>query len=243
MSLTDYEGHNSQDRRYYGQQQADQQPSAYQQPQYPPHRQPPYPPQENNHNQTQNHTRDRGLGNASLGSTPRFPPVPGTVNTGGVGAVGVRGDREQDRGRDRDVQMSQAHGGSREQGLLEESKPLPFPGSIDPYDAPSEWRKDGSDWLVLFNPDAAAGGGNVGNGRVGVRRERESGKNLDVSLMHSLQHERWVPFLSYLYIPVRVSARLFLLHSLRHALADGAMSFPRCGHGTDQSAFFSFRFF
>jgi glucose repression regulatory protein TUP1 len=50
---------------------------------------------------------------------------------------------------------------------------VPFPGDLDPYSVPAELKKEGSDWFVLFNPK--------------VKRE------LDVSLIHTLMHERYVP--------------------------------------------------
>lgn len=46
-----------------------------------------------------------------------------------------------------------------------------FPDDLDPHNVPAELKKEGSDWFAIFNPK--------------VKRV------LDVSLVHTLMHERW----------------------------------------------------
>ena len=48
-----------------------------------------------------------------------------------------------------------------------------FPDDLDPHNVPAELKKEGSDWFAIFNPK--------------VKRV------LDVSLVHTLMHERYVP--------------------------------------------------
>jgi glucose repression regulatory protein TUP1 len=47
-----------------------------------------------------------------------------------------------------------------------------FPDDLDPHNVPPELKKEGSDWFAVFNPK--------------VKRV------LDVSLVHTLMHERYV---------------------------------------------------
>jgi general transcriptional corepressor TUP1 len=47
-----------------------------------------------------------------------------------------------------------------------------FPDDLDPHNVPPELKKEGSDWFAIFNPK--------------VKRV------LDVSLVHTLMHERFV---------------------------------------------------
>jgi hypothetical protein len=87
-------------------------------------------------------------------------------------------------GRDRSTSLSHpgavgVGGGVRETGggggvgsSLVLTTPTPFPDETDFQNAPAEYKKEGTDWLALFNPK--------------VKRV------LDVSLVHTLEHERYV---------------------------------------------------
>lgn len=62
-----------------------------------------------------------------------------------------------------------------------ESGPISIPVdlSVDPMSVPADLKKEGPDWFAIFNPNV---------GKDGKKRA------LDVSLQHTLMHERSVPF-------------------------------------------------
>ena len=53
---------------------------------------------------------------------------------------------------------------------------MPVDLSVDPMAVPADLKKEGSDWFAIFNPNA---------GKDGKKRA------LDVSLQHTLMHERY----------------------------------------------------
>ncbi|KAF5314611.1 hypothetical protein D9611_007244 [Ephemerocybe angulata] len=110
---------------------------------------------------------------ATLGSTPRFPPVPGTVNTGGSAGVDVSmGDVHPPHSRREstatvDVDMD-AVTDAGERKIV-----TPFPETTDFKLVPAEYKKEGSDWYALFN----------------ARKMRAGKKPVDVGLVHNLMHD------------------------------------------------------
>ncbi len=59
-------------------------------------------------------------------------------------------------------------------GALTPTQQSSFPDDLDPHNVPGEFKKEGSDWFAIFNHK--------------VKRV------LDVTLVHTLMHERWVSF-------------------------------------------------
>ena len=59
-------------------------------------------------------------------------------------------------------------------GALTPTQQSSFPDNLDPHNVPPEFKKEGSDWFAIFNHK--------------VKRV------LDVTLVHTLMHERWVSF-------------------------------------------------
>jgi hypothetical protein len=64
--------------------------------------------------------------------------------------------------------------------------PSPFPDDLDLHSVPPEFRKEASDWFAVFNPKIK--------------------KTLDVTLVHTLMHERYV--IRYLILK-RFESKLF----------------------------------
>lgn len=103
------------------------------------------------------------------GLTPKLPPPPSsTVNSNPSAPVGP--------GLPPPPQPSSSHAPypPAPEGAL---VPLgagsgSFPDDLDPHNVPPELKKEGSDWFAIFNPK--------------VKRV------LDVSLVHTLMHERYV---------------------------------------------------
>jgi hypothetical protein len=95
------------------------------------------------------------------------------------------GGRQQQQ--QKDVEMQQHEGEEEEgegEGGEEDVTLMPFPRTLDVGSVPAELKKEGSDWFALFNPRQA----------MNAKRERE--KVLDVELVHTLTHERFVFILS-----------------------------------------------
>ena len=123
------------------------------------------------------------------GLTPKLPPPPSTTSSSGPSGPGLPPPPSSSHG----PYSSSGPGSSNPPGL---SEPLPsslgggpsgagqlvpigstpgggtFPEDLDIHNVPPEYKKEGSDWFALFNP--------------GTKRV------LDVSLVHTLMHERSV---------------------------------------------------
>ena len=72
---------------------------------------------------------------------------------------------------------------------------VPFPVLMDSVNAPAELKKEGSDWFVLYNPRKV---GRAGVG-LGVGAGAGGRKQVDVSLVYSLVHERCVSSFMFLH--------------------------------------------
>lgn len=104
---------------------------------------------------------------------------PGASSSSVAAAVEKAGGRQQQQ-QQKDVEMQQHEGEEEGEGEGEDVTLRPFPRTLDVESVPAELKKEGSDWFALFNPRQA----------VNAKRERE--KVLDVELVHTLTHERFV---------------------------------------------------
>jgi hypothetical protein len=108
----------------------------------------------------------------------------------------------------KDVEMQQHEREEEEgegEGGEEDVTLMPFPRTLDVGSVPAELKKEGSDWFALFNPRQA----------VNAKRERE--KVLDVELVHTLTHERFVLIL-ILLLYFRSAFELLLDLTLLHSV-------------------------
>lgn len=111
----------------------------------------------------------------SLGpGNPKLPPAPGisSISTPGLGPglpppPPTHGPYPPSSS---NVAPPSDHGGAV-------SGPSSFPDDLDPHTVPPEFKKEGSDWFAVFNPNCK--------------------KRLDVNLTHTLMHERRVTIISF----------------------------------------------
>ena len=119
------------------------------------------------------------------GLTPKLPPPPSTTSSSGPSGPGLPPPpashgpySSSGPGSSNPSGLSEpppsSHGGGPSGGQLVPigSSPGAFPDDVDIHSVPPEYKKEGSDWFALFNP--------------GTKRV------LDVSLVHTLMHERCV---------------------------------------------------
>lgn len=107
------------------------------------------------------------------------PPPPGSSQGPGGNQGGGQGGNQAGQIALQPPPGSQAlgpTGGVPPQGVMD--------FGLDPHTVPPELKKEGSDWFAIFNPSPGVGKDGAGPG----------GRRLDVDLVHTLIHERYVGY-------------------------------------------------